>query len=110
MSTLRVLDGPVARQSDPIESYQAGENRAAREASEIAVIAALSSNYAANNHMSDHSIARWVGGHTDLPVTTQRLRTARAQLARKGLVVKAGRRDGMSPTGRAAMTWALVQS
>lgn len=105
---LRVVDAPVARDTDPIESYEAGENQAAREASEIAVIAALASRHATNNHMSDHAITRWIRQHENIHVTEQRIRTARAQLVRKGIVVKAGRVMGASPTGRAAMTYRLV--
>ena len=104
----RVLDAPVARTNDPIESYEAGENVAAREGAELAVIAALSSRYASMNHMPDHAIVRWINKHDGLHVTEQRIRTARAGLVAKRLVEPAGRFEGMSPTGRAAMTWKLV--
>lgn len=107
-NTLRVTDGPVARSTDPIESFEAGDERAAREASEVAVIAALDSNYAKSNHMSDHYIGWWISKHEGLHVTQQRIRTARKQLVAKRLVVAAGRVDGVSPTGRAAMTWKLA--
>ena len=106
---LRVTDAPVARTNDPITSFTAGENVAAREGAELAVIAALSSRYASMNHMPDHAIVAWVNKHDGLNVTDQRIRTARAGLVAKRLVVEAGRFEGMSPTGRAAMTWKLAE-
>lgn len=108
-SSLTVSDWPVARNSDPLTSVEAGENPAAREASERAVLEALRSDHGRTNNMTDDAISVWVWLHTELMVTPQRLRTARAQLVRKGLVESAGRREGASPTGRAAMTWKLVQ-
>lgn len=110
--SLRVDDAPVARTTDPITSYLAGENPTAREASEREVYAILAMN--APDAMTDHAI--WQSHDEaslmmrELSYTPQRLRTARAQLVAKGLVEAAGVRPGVSPTGRSAQTWALVTS
>lgn len=101
-NTQTVSDWPVARNSDPMTSVEAGENQQAREASEREVLAILRFN--ASSALSDEQIAQRRTGDW----TPQRLRTARAQLVRKGLVESAGRREGASPTGRAAMTWKLA--
>lgn len=103
MSQLRVYDAPVARNTDPITSVLAGEDRIAREESEQAVIDALWF-LRHDDPPTDAQIAAWVGNAW----TPQRLRTARAQLVRKGQVEPAGRREHGSPTGRAAMTWKAV--
>lgn len=99
MSDLIVRDGAVARDTDPITSYLAGENQTARALSEVAVLDELWMVRPAA--LSDAEIEKRIGGEW----TSQRLRTARAQLVKKGLVVSAGRREHASPTGRAAMTW-----
>ena len=101
MSETRVADWPVARATDPIESVQAGEDRAAREASEIDVLRILRRE---RKPMVDAQIESALDGY----YTPQRVRTARAQLVRKGHVVEAGRRENASPTGRAAMAWKLA--
>ena len=101
MSTLRVTDAPVARTNDPIQSYTAGENQAAREASEQAVLAALNDSL---NPLTSTGVFYMSGGRW----TEQRTRTAIKQLVRKGLVVEAGVRAGASPTGRAAQTYTLA--
>lgn len=101
MSDLRVVDAPVARTTDPIESYTAGENQAAREASERAVVYALTESL---TPLTSTGIFYMASGAW----TEQRIRTAIAQLVRKGLVVKAGVRAGASPTGRAAQTYTLA--
>lgn len=100
--SLRVADAPVARASDPITSVLAGENPAAREASEIDVLRILRR---AAKPLADAQIEHALDGF----YTPQRVRTARAQLVRKGLVEPAGIRPGASPTERAAMTWKLAQ-
>lgn len=110
MSTLlRVADAPVARADDPITSTLAGENQAAREASEQAVLNIITTNQGIGREpMSSHDIV--VIAHlAGAPWTEQRLRTALAQLGRKGVIEHAGRRENASPTGRSAMTWKLVQ-
>lgn len=101
MSTLRVLDAPVARRDDPIESVEAGENREAREASERAVLYALDVSL---TPLTSRGVFHLASGAW----TEQRIRTAIKQLVRKGLVVEAGVRKGASPTGRAAMTYTLA--
>jgi hypothetical protein len=109
MSQLRVYDAPVARDTDPITSTIAGENQAAREASEQAVLNILTFNAQINGKpMTAHDIVvtAHLGG---APWTEQRLRTALAQLGRKGIIQHAGRRDAASPTGRSAQTWKLAQ-
>lgn len=107
--SLRVQDAPVARDTDPLTSYEAGENPAAREASEREVLDIL----AMNGPMTDHDI--WLA-HEEAALlmreptyTPQRIRTARAQLVAAKLVVSDGRREGASPTGRAAMAWRLAE-
>ena len=102
MSMLRVAEAPVARTDDPIESYEAGESQTAREASERAVLAALRDSLTPLTSMQAFYLAsgQW---------TEQRIRTAIKQLVRKGLVVEAGRKEGASPTGRAAQTYALAE-
>lgn len=105
--SLRVSDAPVARDTDPITSFEAGENPAAREASEQAVLAVLRYFEAEDLPApSDHMLELNAEPHNTF--TPQRIRTARAQLVRKGLVESAGRVEGASPTGRAAMTWKLA--
>lgn len=110
MSQLRVYDRPVARNTDPITSDLAGENPAAREASELAVLDILAIN---DDAMTDHAI--WQA-HDDqclmmrsVSYTPQRLRTARAQLVADGVIVDAGRLPHASPTGRSAMAWKLAE-
>lgn len=102
MSSLRVQEA-VARNTDPIESFEAGENPSAREASEREVLAIL--RFTSHMALTDGQIADRRTGDW----TPQRLRTARKQLVDKGLVVKAGRREGASPTGRAAMTYRIAE-
>lgn len=105
----RVSDAPVARTTDPITSYISGEDPDAREASEREVYDILANT---DQAMSDHRIyqAHEIASvFMDAPqYTAQRLRTARAQLVKKGLVVEAGRAENASPTGRSAMTWAVA--
>lgn len=110
MSQLRVYDRPNSRTTDPITSDLAGENPAAREASELAVLDILAIN---DQPMTDHAI--WQA-HDDqalmmreVSYTPQRLRTARAQLVADGVIVDAGRLPHASPTGRAAMAWKLAE-
>ena len=103
MSTLlRVVDAPVARRDDPIESYEAGENQSAREASERAVLAALRDSL---TPLTSRGVFYLASGQW----TEQRIRTAIKQLVRKGLVVEAGRKEGASPTGRAAQTYTIAE-
>lgn len=107
-SSQTVSDWPVARNSDPMTSVEAGENQQAREASEKAVLDILTFNHECDlPAMSARDIicVAQLGG---MPWTEQRLRTAIAQLNRSGLIESAGRREGASPTGRAAMTWKLA--
>lgn len=101
---MRVTDAPVARSTDPLTSHVAGENRAAREASERVVLDALASM---DGPASDHEIESWAGLF-GVEYTPQRLRTARKQLLDRGVVRDAGVRDGASPTGRRAHVWAAV--
>lgn len=100
-NTMRVADAPIARTADPITSFEAGENREAREASERAVLVALSDSLTPLTSTGVFYLASGLW-------TEQRIRTAIKQLIRKGLVVEAGRREGASPTGRAAMTYTLA--
>lgn len=102
MSRLMVTDAPVARTTDPIESYEAGENQPAREASEQAVLAALTESI---TPLTSTGVFYMASGAW----TEQRIRTAIKQLIRKGRVVEAGRREGASPTGRAAMTYTIAE-
>lgn len=105
---LRVATAPIARPNDPITSYEAGENQPAREASEQAILNILTFNQQmGGSPMSAHDIVRiaHLGG---MPWTGQRLRTAIAQLGRKGYVSEAGVKQNASPTGRSAMTWKLA--
>lgn len=106
-----VTDAPVARNTDPITSVIAGENQAAREASELEVIAGLEWHANQGKTATDEDIHwwHWMFGLSSKNYTPQRIRTARAQLVKKGLVVEAGRRENASPTGRSAMTWKLAQ-
>ena len=97
-----VKDAAVARRGDPYESYTAGEDPNAREASERAVLAALSDSLTPLTSTGVFYLAS--GAWTE-----QRIRTAIKQLVRKGLVVEAGRREGASPTGRAAQTYMLAE-
>lgn len=110
MSLLRVYDRPTSRTTDPLTSDLAGENPAAREASELAVLDILAIN---DQPMTDHAI--WQA-HDDqclmmreVSYTPQRLRTARAQLVADKVIVPAGRLPHASPTGRAAMAWKLAE-
>lgn len=106
--TLRVQT-PTSRPSDPITSDWAGENADARQESEREVYAILANT---DRPLSDHEIYE----HHELAAmfmhdrtyTPQRLRTARDQLVKTGLVTAAGRRAGASPTGRSAETWVLA--
>jgi hypothetical protein len=106
--SLRVAQA-VARNTDPITSTLAGENRDARQESEREVYAILANTHRA---LSDHEIyeahelAALITG--DRTYTPQRIRTARDQLVKNELVKAAGRRAGASPTGRSAMTWSLA--
>jgi hypothetical protein len=109
MSRSSVTDYPVARTTDPLESYLAGESQSAREASELAVLEILRGAAHHNVAFSAHEVESTASESGD-PWTPQRLRTAIAQLRRKGLVVEAGRREGASPTGRAAMTYTLAEA
>jgi len=102
MSMLRVAEAPVARTEDPIESYEAGENQSAREASEHAVLDALTDSL---TPLTSRGVFYLASGQW----TEQRIRTAIKQLVRKGLVVEAGRKEGASPTGRAAMTYQAAE-
>ena len=98
----RVIDAPVARKNDPIESVLAGENQSAREASERAVLDALTDSL---TPLTSTGVFYMASGQW----TEQRIRTAIKQLVRKGLVVEAGRRENASPTGRAAMTYKAAE-
>lgn len=98
----RVIDAPVARKNDPIESVLAGESQSAREASERAVLAALTDSL---TPLTSRGVFYMASGAW----TEQRIRTAIKQLVRKGLVVEAGRKEGASPTGRAAMTYQVAE-
>ena len=102
MSQLRVYDAPVARDTDPITSFEAGENQSAREASERAVLDALTDSL---TPLTSTGVFYMASGAW----TEQRIRTAIKQLVRKGLVVEAGRKEGASPTGRAAMTYKAAE-
>lgn len=102
---LTVSDWPVARNSDPMTSVEAGENQQAREASEIAVLNIL---HFADQPLTSYQIADRAR-RDGLPWTEQRLRTALAQLGRKGLAMVDGVRKGASPTGRSATTWRLAE-
>lgn len=99
----RVVDAPVARSSDPVTSFEAGESPTAREASEFAVLHALR---AVALPMSDYDVLEYVRTFDpSAKWTEQRLRTARKQLVKKALVVDAGIREGASATGRRAHVW-----
>lgn len=104
----RVVDAPVARDTDPLTSFQAGENPSARQASELEVLLLLTD---AGRPLSDaevvdfHRATRGIDGDW---FTEQRLRTARKQLVDKGLVRDAGVREGASPTGRRAHVWEIA--
>ena len=108
MSSQRVSDAPIARTNDPITSFTAGENQAAREASEMAVLDILRGAAHHGIAFSAHDIATVAADEGD-PWTPQRLRTATRQLIRKGHVIEAGRRANASPTGRSAMTYTLAE-
>lgn len=104
-NTSRVVDRPVARATDPIDSYLAGENQTAREASERIVVSILA---ASERAMSAHAVET-VAAQARMPWTGSRYRTAIKQLVRKGIVTEAGRKPHASPTGRSAMTYTLAE-
>lgn len=101
-TTDMVTDWPVARKNDPLESVEAGESQSAREASERAVLDALRDSL---TPLTSRGVFYLASGQW----TEQRIRTAIKQLVRKGLVVEAGRKEGASPTGRAAQTYTLAE-
>ncbi|MBE6483651.1 MAG: hypothetical protein E7Z96_02550 [Actinomycetaceae bacterium] len=81
------LDGPVARTSDPVTSWEAAQaiSDGQMRASEQAVLSALRTGGA----MTDPQIADYVISHGGR-WSAQRLRSARADLVRAGLVTPAG--------------------
>ena len=107
MSTLRVVDAPIARTNDPITSFEAGENQPAREASELMVMAIFHAHTNLSPLLASEVVD--IADLAGMPWTAQRIRTAIAQLVRKGLLAEGGRREKASPTGRAAMTYRLAE-
>lgn len=109
METVARMVG-LARRTDPVTSHEAAESLsdealvgAQREVVDILTI---------NGGLADVDIAsvhefRHARGITELNLSEQRLRTARAELVRAGRVVATGR-EVLTPRGRRAVVWGLA--
>lgn len=99
-------DEPRARTTDPVTAHEAADSISpeAREASEVWVLATL----AEHGPMSDGDVWDWyvLFGPAD-NWSDSRLRTARSQLVRKGLVIEADK-NGLSRAGRRVARWAVA--
>lgn len=96
-------DEPRARMADPVTSHEAADSISgeAREASELFVLDAVKA-YGPVTDADVFDLAQ-ISGHKWSP---SRLRTARAQLVTKGLVVEYDR-EGRTTSGRRAIRWAV---
>lgn len=101
MSTT-ILQRPVARATDPITSYEAGETTTARTISHQTVLCCLNTHGAATQaHIVEEAHL------LDVPATDQRIRSAFTELEAQGLVRRTGEFDTSGP--RRQQLWELTE-
>lgn len=102
-------DSPRARRDDPLTSHAAADavTEAAREASELEVLAILSAGRMTAEQIIKRHAYRASRGLAVRKWTDSRLRTALSQLRQKGLVEAAG--FGLTETEHRATAWQLVR-
>lgn len=98
------LDSPRARKTDPPTSHAAADsNRLDSRAQVLAILRMC-------GPLADHELVDQFdlyAARMGIRFTPQRLRTARAELTRDGLVEYTGI-DRLTPTGRRAQVWAVT--
>lgn len=103
-------DSPRARRSDPVTSHAAADTvtSAAREASELEVLAILAAGRMTAEQVIKRHAYRASRGLAARKWTDSRLRTALSQLREKGLIEAAG--FGLTETEHRATCWRLARS
>ncbi len=105
-----VLDGvePRSRATDPVTSVDAGRD-ADLSRSQAAVLDIFrTSRFAQRWGLADHTLV-YLAGVAGLDFTPQRIRSARAELAKRQLVVHTPGNYVESPTGKNARVWTLAE-
>ncbi len=105
-------DTARARRTDPIESHQAADSitltKRGSSRAEVLIIMRDAGVPLTGDQIEEKHEERWRHGRATQHHTGQRLRTARAELVKEGLVAQSG--VGKSRHGRNAAVWKLSEA